>query len=489
MTDPAPMDRRVLDALLREDLSSFIERSFYELNPGIAFHRTWFLDLIAARLMAVAEGRIRRLIITLPPRSLKSISVSVAFTAWLLGRDPTRRLVCASYGQDLASALAQDARRLLQSAWYGELFPRTRLTSARPNVDDLRTTRGGGRLATSVGGALTGRGGDILIVDDPTKPDEALSDTQREAANTWFQHTLRSRLNDPANGAIIVVMQRQHPQDLVGFLLEQGEPWEVVELPAIASDPQTFTYEVLGQVVTHQRDVGDLLDPVRFPKELLEQLREELGSFHFQAQYQQVPVPPGGALIKTVWLTGYTPEEMPADFDTIVQSWDTAQKVTELSDFSVCTTWGIVNKKAYLLDVVREKYEFPDLKRAVQAQAQRWKPRVVLIEDQASGTALVQELKRDGLYQVKAVKPKGEKIMRIAAHSTMIESAVVLFPKGMPWWPEYEAELTRFPKARHDDQVDSTSQALDWISEHLQEPAFLTFMRMQVEKDRARRGP
>lgn len=488
MNDTTSMDRRVLDALLRQDLATFIQRSFLELHPGMTYHRTWFLDLIADRLMAVAEGRIRRLIITLPPRSLKSISVSVAFTAWLLGRDPTRRLVCASYGQDLASALALDTRRILQSAWYGDLYPKTRLTSARPNVDDMRTTKGGGRLATSVGGALTGRGGDILIVDDPTKPDEALSDAQREAANTWFQHTLRSRLNDPAKGAIIIVMQRQHPQDLVGFVQEQGEDWDILELPAIATEPQIFRYEVLGQAIEHHRAVGDLLDPVRFPRDILDQMREELGTFHFQAQFQQAPVPPGGALIKTDWLQGYEEKDKPSEFETIVQSWDTAQKVSELSDYSVCTTWGIKDKKAYLLDVMREKLEYPALKRAVQAQFQRWKPQTVLIEDHASGTALVQELKREGLYQVSAVKPKGDKELRVAAHTAMLESGVVLFPKEAPWWPDYEAELTRFPKARHDDQVDSTSQALDWIGTHLQEPPFLTFMRLQVERDRVWRG-
>lgn len=472
----------VLEAVLREDLRAFIERCFYELHQGMRFQSSWYLELIASKLMDVAGGRTQRLIITLPPRSLKSISVSIAFTAWVLGRDPTRRLVCASYGQDLATSLAQDTRRILQSHWYQALFSATRLTGSRPNVDDLRTTRGGGRMATSVGGALTGRGGDILIVDDPTKPDEALSDAQRESANAWFQHTLRSRLNDPATGAIVIVMQRQHMQDLVGFVLEQGETWEVVELPAIATALQSYQYRVLGYPVTHVRPVGDVLDPVRFPGELLNELRQVLGSFHFEAQFQQAPVPMGGALIKTAWLQRYASGDLPKAFGTVVQSWDTAQKATELSDYSVCTTWGIDKGKAYLLSVYREKLEYPALKRAVQRQVQQWKPHKILIEDHASGTALVQELKREGLWQVVAVKPKGDKVMRVAAHSAMIEGGIVRFPSEAPWWAEYEAELTSFPKAKHDDQVDSTSQALDWISTHLQEPAIITYYRREVER-------
>lgn len=482
------IDATVLHTLLREDLRTFIERCFYELHPGVPFHANWSLDLIASRLMDVAAGRTRRLIITLPPRSLKSISVSIAFTAWVLGRDPTRRLVCASYGQDLATALAQETRRILQSHWYQTVFPGTRLTARRPNVDDLHTSRGGGRLATSVGGALTGRGGDILIIDDPTKPDEALSDAQRETANAWFQHTLRSRLNDPANGALVIVMQRQHLDDLVGFVLEQGEAWEVVELPAIATEEQSYSYRVLGYPVTKTRAMGDVLDPVRYPRAVIEQVRQELGTFHFEAQYQQSPVPMGGALIKSAWLQRYAPGDLPETFDTVVQSWDTAQKATELSDYSACTTWGIAGGKAYLRSVHREKHEYPALKRAVQQQARQWKPDNILIEDHASGTALVQELKREGLWQVEAVKPKGDKVMRVAAHAAMIESGVALFPGDAPWWVEYEAELTRFPKGKHDDQVDSTSQALDWISTHLQEPAIITYYRREVERMRSGRS-
>src|SRR5262252_7242641 len=203
MTELSPAE---YDAILRSDLAFFAERCFSELNPQTAFLMNWHIEVIAAKLAAVRAGRTRRLIINLPPRHLKSLLASIAFPAWCVGHDPSAQILCVSYAQDLADKLARDCRSIMMSPWYRRIFA-TRLAGHRQAVEEFITTRQGYRLATSTGGVLTGRGADIIVIDDPLKPEEALSQTQRKAANEWFDNTLYSRLNDKRQGAIIIVMQ------------------------------------------------------------------------------------------------------------------------------------------------------------------------------------------------------------------------------------------------------------------------------------------
>jgi hypothetical protein len=212
---------REYQALLRQDFYTFIERSFQELNPQTQFLPNWHIEVIASELEACRRGDTTRLITNVPPRSLKSFCASVAFPAWLLGHNPSAQIICASYSQDLANKHSLDCRSLMASPWYRSLFP-TRLSRERQAVDEFQTTQKGFRVATSVGGTLTGRGGDFMILDDPLKPDEALSETQRKAVNEWYDHTLFSRLNDKRTGRIIIIMQRLHEDDLVGHVLGQG---------------------------------------------------------------------------------------------------------------------------------------------------------------------------------------------------------------------------------------------------------------------------
>src|SRR5215467_13148317 len=237
------LTRADYDALLRQEFARFAERCFYELNPQAELALNWHLDVIAAKLTAVREGKIRRLIINLPPRHLKSLMASIAFPAWCLGHDQSAQILCVSYAQDLADKLARDCRSVMLSPWYQRIF-RTRLAPHRQAVQEFITTRQGNRLATSTGGVLTGRGADIIIIDDPLKPEEALSDAQRQAANDWYDHTLYSRLNDKRHGGIVIVMQRLHEDDLVGHVLEQ-EPWEVVRFPAIAEADEVHEIETI----------------------------------------------------------------------------------------------------------------------------------------------------------------------------------------------------------------------------------------------------
>jgi hypothetical protein len=225
------------EALLRADFASFAQQCFHELNPRTPFVPNWHFEMTAAKLEAVRAGRSRRVIINMPPRYLKSHLASVALPAWCLGHDPSAQILCVSYAQDLADKLSRDCRHILTSDWYRQLFA-TRLSAQRQAMSEFETTAQGSRLATSVGGVLTGRGADIIIIDDPLKPEEALSQSQRQAANEWYDNTLYSRLNDTRTGSIVLIMHRLHEDDLVGHVLAQ-EDWEVVRFPAIAEEDES----------------------------------------------------------------------------------------------------------------------------------------------------------------------------------------------------------------------------------------------------------
>jgi predicted phage terminase large subunit-like protein len=469
-------------AMLRNDFGSFLHCAFAELCPRDGYQTNWHLDVLADRLDRVRSGQIKRLIVNLPPRHLKSLAASVALPAFWLGHDPCAQIICASYGQELASKLSRDCRALMQSRFYKQLFA-TRLSKTKAAMDDFETTAHGFRLATSVGGVLTGRGADVLIVDDPLKPEEAVSKTARERANHWFDNTLYSRLNDKQAGAIVVIMQRLHEDDLVGHVLKQ-EPWEVLRFPAIAETDETFAYETVRGAGTAARTKGEALHPAREPLVALERVKKALGSYNFAGQYQQRPTPLEGGLVERAWFRTYEPEEARAPFERIVQSWDTANKASELADYSVCTTWGVRAKGFYLLHVLRRKLNYPELKRCVAAQQQAFAAQIVLIEDKASGTPLIQELRAAGVPGVRAVQPVGDKVMRLHAQTAAIENGFVLLPREAHWLEDYLEELTLFPRGAHDDQVDSTAQALAYLT--TLEDGWLTFARNELERVKGR---
>ena len=447
--------------VLRNDFYAFIQRSFYQLNPDVQFLPNWHIEVIAAELERCLRGETKRLVICVPPRSLKSHCASVAFPAWLLGHKPSAQIICASYGQDLADKLALDCRSLMNSDWYGRLFP-TRLSTQRQAVSEFMTEAQGFRLATSVGGVLTGRGGDFIIIDDPLKPDEAVSDARREAVNAWYEHTLYSRLNNKATGCIIIIMQRLHEDDLIGHVVQQGA-WKVLQFPAIAVEDETHVISTrLGQR-TVQRRVGEPLHPERESLDILDNIRRTFGEYNFAGQYQQEPAPLGGGMVKLEWFKTYKVGEQPANYDLVLQSWDTAVKATQLSDYSVCTTWGKKDKNLYLLNVFRQRMEYPELKRAVREQATHFKATTILIEDKSSGTQLIQELIRDGLYGITRYAPKMDKVMRMHSVTSTIENGFIYLPDKADWLTDYVHELITFPKGKFDDQCDSTSQALDWV--------------------------
>jgi predicted phage terminase large subunit-like protein len=452
------IDRAVLNAVLRQDFGAFVHKTFNTLSPGQTYVDGWHIRALAYHLERVRRGEIRRLIVNMPPRSLKSITASVAFPAFVLGRDPTRRIICASYSGELAHKLSNDFRAVLASPWYQALFPNTRIGRYKDSETEIELTRRGFRLATSTGGTLTGRGGDLIIIDDPLKPLDALSEQRRKAANDWFLNTVVSRLDDKRTGAIVIVMQRIHIDDLTGFVRGQSDEWTVLSLPAIAEHIETISSSPTD---SHERQLGEVLAPDREPMEVLEQLRLQLGSDLFSAQYQQSPVPPGGAMIKRNWLRRYT--ELPAASQGcfILQSWDTAAKGGPDNDWSVCTTWLLTNDlQCHLLDVWRGRVDYPSLKAKVEELARHWQAEQIVVEETGTAIGLLDEL-RFRVAGITGIKPDRDKQTRMSIASAIFEAGQVHFPERAPWLPELEAELFSFPGSRHDDQVDSISQALN----------------------------
>ena len=326
----------------------------------------------------------------------------------------------------------------------------------RTTLEEIRTTRHGYRIATSVGGALTGKGGNILIIDDPMKAADAYSESARQAVREWFQTTLLSRLDNPKTDAIIIVSQRLHVDDLIGLAKEQGG-WTVLELPAIAIEKQEIPiYD--GKLWVRQP--GDILQPARVGEAELKQLRRDMGSAAFEAQYQQRPVPAEGNLVKIEWFQRYDDPPPRSAFEAIVQSWDTAMVPGEGNDYSVCLTWGILGPRLYLLDVYRDQVNYPDLRKAVVMLQRKFKAVMVIVEQAGSGISIFQDLKADRADWIFHAPVKGDKAVRLAQQSAKIEAGHVYLPKKAPWLSTFENEIAAFPNGKHDDQVDSLTQFL-----------------------------
>ncbi len=398
-----------------------------------------------------------RLIVNVPPRNLKSLTFNVALTAFMLGHDPRKRIFCISYGERLAEDHATQFRAIVESDWYPRIFPNMRIK--RMVNHDAFTTERGFRRWTSISGALTGMGGDVIIVDDPIKPEDVLSETKREAVNSWFGGTLLSRLDNKESGVVIVLMQRLHQDDLCGYLLRETTGWTHLELPAIAIMPQEIP---IGRGRFHHRAVGDILHP-RFESEAaLTALRGSMGPPQFCAQYQQRPIPVEGEFLNPEWFRYYETQPERDSHSYVIQSWDTASKDGLASSYNACTTWLVRDNKYLLLDVYRGKLNFPALREMALVLSQKFKPRCILIEDASTGSALAAELKSQHGQTaiIQLVKPDQDKRVRLYIQQSKFASGQVWFPRRAPWLRTFLDELLSFPDSKYSDQVDSLSQAL-----------------------------
>jgi predicted phage terminase large subunit-like protein len=443
-------------AVLRLHFLTFIAKCIDTVDPAANYRENWHVLVLALKLELVRTGKCRRLMINLPPRSLKTHIVSVAFSAWMLGHDPTKRLICVTYSNDVAKTQAQLFAKIMRSAWFQAAFPDCR--AARPNkLMDWYTTKGGGRLATSIEGSILSRGADLIIIDDPNKGQEIYSKVMRDRVKSAYDHTISTRLNKPKESAIICVMQRLHPDDLAGHVLRQ-EPWETVVMPAIATEEEAWN---LGDGEVKLRQPGEVLQEFHVGQAELDLKRSILGLMMFEAQYQQHPVPAEGAVVKRRWLRYY---DAPAEIEFTLISWDTASTLGENADWSVGTVWGVANGEFYLLHLERARMEAPDLRHRIEALHRQYGADRTLIEDDGVGRAIVQDLRRTSQYCLPLlVKPQYEKLARMEARAVMFETGKVLVPSSANWLNCYLEELLSFPNCAKDDQVDSTSQALDYL--------------------------
>lgn len=456
-----PFDNEVaaFNALLTQRLDVFISKTFQHLNDGQNLKSNWLHGAMAWHLDQVERVELKRLIINVPPRHLKSISASVGFPAFVLGRNPGTTFTLVCYSQELGEKMMRDLRSVLASQWYRRAFPDVRLT--KNTSSEIVTDRNGGVNMTSVEGTLTGRGSDIIIVDDPIKPGDVQSEAERKRVNEWFSNTLFSRLNDKKTGRIVVAMQRLHEDDVTGYLTASPDHgWTVLKVPAIAD--LDALHPVLGRSAPYVRAAGSVIDPDREDHETLAQLQRELGSLVYSAQYQQEPLPREGNLVKTAWFRTYSPSDLDREFDAVVVSWDTASAAEDNNDFSVGSVWGVKDNRYYLLRVYRERLEYPLLRRRILEVVDRHRTGRVLLERADSGRNLYSDLRElDAPGRYRTVNPKGSKEDRLSACSAIIEEGRVYLPESADWLPAFLSEVAGFPNSRHDDQVDSLSQFLN----------------------------
>ena len=415
ITDAGPLadypPQVVLQAVLATNLTSFTEFAFGVVRPGIPFKPNWHFEAVTHILSEVASGEVRRLIITLPPRNLKSLCASVALPAWFLGRNPSERVVVVSYSDFLARTHANDFRLLVNHPIYQAAFPAMRLQ--RDTDREITTTKRGKRIATSIDGTLTGLGGNLIIIDDPLKLGDAMSEAVRTRVIDWYRSTLLSRADDKKAARIVLVMQRVHQDDLAGYLQEQGG-FEVLNLPAIAQREETY---FLGDGRTYTRQRGELLHPDQESAAVLAELKREMGPIAFSAQYQQSPMPPGGRIIKRKWLTPYD-DIRPQSDDRIIMSWDIALSEAETGDYSACVVLLRRKEVFYILEVVRGRFPFDTLKRKVMEVKQRYGSSTLLIEDSPISRGLIQSLREQSI-NVTPYKPDTDKRARVIAQTDL----------------------------------------------------------------------
>jgi predicted phage terminase large subunit-like protein len=473
-------DAVVLRAALREDLAAFIVKVFRTICPEHTYSHNWHINALVHYLMLIHHGIDRRVIINMPPRTLKSMCISVAYVAWALGHNPAKSFACVSYSNVIATNFARQFQAVVKSPWYQRLFANVQFRKF--SEGECETTKGGGRFVVPVGGSFTGRGADVIIVDDVIKAADAQSDKLRSRANDWYSETLPSRLDDKEKGAIIVAMQRLHEDDLCGKLLREGS-WTTLCLPAIAEEDQEIP---IGPAVVYHRERGELLHPARESLAALEEFRRGMSAASFSAQYQQTPIPHQGNLIKRAWLKWYevTPNRGPGA--QVIQSWDIASSTAETADFSVCTTWMVIKRDYFLLDVWRKRLQFPHLKRKLIELARAFTVDCILIEKSGPGLHLIQELRANpepGVPDPVAITPEASKLVRMEAQSVRFETGQVFLPKEKPWLADYLHEILACPNARYDDQTDSTSQLLGWVEKRwrFSDPAYPAYGRPLVQ--------
>lgn len=438
----------------------FFSRWMFMQRKGFKWMRAPHHKVVCDALTRVFRGEIKRLIINIPPRYSKTELAVINWMAWCLGKVPDAEFIHCSYAAQLATNNAWQTRELVAHEAYREIFPRTLIRPDSAAKHEWRTTANGLVYATGAQGTITGYGagkhrpgfGGAIIIDDPHKADEATSDVIRQGVIDWFQNTLESRKNDPENTPIILIMQRLHEKDLAGWLLNggNGEKWHHVCMPAINDDETALWPE----------------------KHSIERLRgmEQANRYVFAGQYMQRPTPLGGGIIKGAWFKTYQ-QHPNIKYRNIYA--DTAQKTKEHNDYSVFLVAGLGDDgRLYLLDMLRGKWEAPDLRRRAMAFWEKHRPteafrlgplRAMKVEDKSSGTGLIQDIRAAGSIPVKGIERDRDKLTRVLDVVSFIEAGLVCIPESAPWVSDFLAECEAFTPTdahEHDDQVDTLADAI-----------------------------
>ena len=440
-------------SLKREKAQVDFNKFVKEMWPGFIDGRHH--KVMANKFQEIAEGKIKRLIINMPPRHTKSEFASFLLPAWFLGKYPNKKIIQTSNTAELAVGFGRKVRNLVDSQAYAKIFPNVNLRSDSKAAGRWATNAGGEYFAIGVGGTVTGKGADLLIIDDPHSEQEAaLAATSPEIFDKvyeWYTSGPRQRLQP--GGSIVVVMTRWSKKDLTGRIIQSSfdkdgnDDWEVIDFPAILPS-------------------GNPLWPEFWSLQELEALRSELPAGKWNAQYQQSPTSEEGAIIKRDWWKIWEPERPPI-CEFIIQSWDTAFTKSERSDYSACTTWGVFYKNenpndpnVILLDAFKKRMEFPELKEKAFNHYKEWEPDAFIVEAKASGAPLIFELRAMGIPVSEFTPSRGnDKMVRINSVSDLFASGKVWAPSTR-WADELIEEMAAFPNSDHDDLVDSTTQAL-----------------------------
>lgn len=470
-------------ALLSQDQIAFTEQVFNTVSPGTSYHDNWHIHCIVEHLQAVERGELKRLIVNIPPRSLKSISVTIAWTAWLLGRNPSNQIICASYSQALSTKHSVDTRLVIESPWYKQVFPNTIIAKDQNEKQKFQTTARGHRIATSIGGSATGEGGNILIFDDPIKPDEASSEVTRATTNDWLDQVFMTRLNDRNKGCVVGVMQRVHENDPSAHLQRKGM-WHVLSLPA-----QFIKHTVISMGGrTWEKEEGEYLDSVRLGNQALVDLEKDLGAYAFAGQYMQSPAPIGGGEFKREWVQYY--DNYAANFTAqgmnVYIMYDPANskknKENDEPDYTAMVVIGLANdNNYYILDLVRDRLNPTERVDILFELHKKWnkksgKPPIVISEQYGMMTDNFYLKKRqDELnyrFGIKEVGGKIKKEDRIRKVIPLFEARRIYLPRKIVYSnirnenvelvQEFvDKELLVFPVGRHDDILDAFSRIAD----------------------------
>jgi len=457
------------EALNKVKQISILRRSYYDffiwawdiIEPATPLVDNWHIkylcDLLQIEVERIAakKPKTKDLIINIPPRSLKSMIITITLNAWAWLRYPQLKFISASYNSSLAIEHAVKTRRIIESNEYQEIYLNSFKMTGDQNVKSMfENNKFGFRKSVGTGGGVTGSGADILLIDDPISPELAFSDVERNTCINWFKETMYSRLNDQTIGLRIVIMQRLHQDDLTGWLLaNQKGRWEYICIPA------TDDYPVSPECLK-KNYIDNCFFKGRFTKDILAQSKEVLGSSGFAGQYGQQPVPSSGGMFKRNWWKFYL--KLPESFEVELTSWDMTFKGGAKNDYVVGTVWGYTDGKYYLRDMVRAKMDFVETKQAVRSLLFKYPEiNMHLVEDKANGSAIISELKNEFPGFI-PIEPEGDKTSRASAVTPTVESGNVYLPDPslFPWVHDVIEECSLFPLGKHDDIVDSITQAL-----------------------------